>query len=103
MIRLLRVRGRSMLPTLQDGDLILVRRISTRAAAGLAPGTIVCVRHPHFGFMIKRLRAHAEDGTILLDSDGQTGADHTDLGPVAVTAVTHRFWFRLSGRRRHDV
>ncbi|MEL7298238.1 MAG: S24/S26 family peptidase [Pseudomonadota bacterium] len=97
------MRGRSMLPTLQDGDLILVRRISLRAAAGLAPGTVICVEHPHFGFMIKRLREHVDNGTVLLDSDGQTGADHADLGPVRLQAVTYRLWFRLPGRRRYAV
>ncbi|MEL7298680.1 MAG: S24/S26 family peptidase [Pseudomonadota bacterium] len=97
MIRLFRVTGRSMLPTLEDGDFFLAWRV--RDPAKLAPGTIVRLDHPHFGPMVKRLAGFCGPETARLASDGQTGADHADLGDVSVHAITHRLLLRIPKRR----
>ena len=92
MFRLFRVRGRSMLPTLGDGDFVIGRRIGERTVRRLAARAIVCVRHPHFGPIIKRV-ATVDGDTVRLDSDGETGSESANLGDVPVSCVTH--WARL--------
>ncbi|MEL6868957.1 MAG: S24/S26 family peptidase [Pseudomonadota bacterium] len=72
-MRLFRVNGRSMLPTLREGDFVIGRRFDA-GRSRLNTGQIVCVQHAHFGWMIKRIGALAED-QVRLDSDGQTGSE----------------------------
>lgn len=95
MIRVFRVRGRSMLPTLKDGDFIIARKLSAPAVQKLRKGAIVCLDHPHFGFMIKRLVRLNENATAIVDSDGQTGANQQSLGPVPMTCISHKLWLRI--------
>lgn len=96
MFRLFRVRGRSMLPTLGDGDYVIGRRIPAHALRRLRAGAVVCVDHPHFGALIKRLEA-IEGDRVRLTSDGVTGSDAASLGDVPLDRVTHRA--RLAIRR----
>ncbi|MEM9172551.1 MAG: S24 family peptidase [Pseudomonadota bacterium] len=70
MLRLFRVSGRSMLPTLRDGDLVIAWR-STRLRAG----RIICIDTTHEGWLIKRLRCR-HPARFYLDSDGQTGSEN---------------------------
>ncbi|MEM8546649.1 MAG: S24/S26 family peptidase [Pseudomonadota bacterium] len=79
MLRLFRVRGRSMLPTLHDGDWVVGQR---SAAQTLRPGAIVCVQHRHAGWLIKRL-GDQRDGHWRLDSDGQLGSESLGRVPSA--------------------
>ncbi|MEN7342101.1 MAG: S24/S26 family peptidase [Pseudomonadota bacterium] len=97
MIRLFRVSGRSMLPTLEDGDFFLA--LAVRNPLSLKPGTVVRLIHPHFGPMVKRLSGYDQHHHILLSSDGQTGADSADLGTIPAQAITHRMLFRIPRRR----
>lgn len=98
MLRLFRVRGRSMLPTLKEGDLILARRLTAGSVSRLKPGQLACLEHPHFGFMVKRLVA-IDATSATFDSDGQSGSEAASLGPVPLSAITHRVMFRI-GRRQ---
>ncbi|MFK8052612.1 MAG: hypothetical protein AB8F65_06530 [Woeseiaceae bacterium] len=84
-----------MLPTLEEGDFILVRRVRRHQVSSLELGTIVCLQHPHFGFMTKRLLALDDDGTVRVGSDGQTGSDSSALGPVPIHCITHRLLWRI--------
>ena len=95
-MKLFRIRGASMEPTLQDGDILLMRKRPPR------PGEIVVVDHPRFGVIVKRL---TERGTLT--GDGEDSTDETRLGayancrPIgtAVMAVTPSGMRRLSARR----
>ncbi|MEL7309975.1 MAG: S24/S26 family peptidase [Pseudomonadota bacterium] len=93
--RLFRVRGRSMLPTLADGDYVLARRLTDRRRATLATGAIVCVDHQHYGPMIKRT-GRVDAGHCELISDGQLGSDSSALGTVTLERVTHVAWASVS-------
>lgn len=73
-MRLFRVRGRSMLPTLHDGDYVIGRRFHA-GRSHLTSGQVVCVDHPHLGWLIKRTGVLTDGGVELL-SDGQTGNEH---------------------------
>ncbi|MEL6446655.1 MAG: S26 family signal peptidase [Pseudomonadota bacterium] len=89
MFKLFRVRGRSMLPTLGDGDFVIGRRIGPRAVRRLDTRAIVCAQHPHFGPIIKRI-AGVDGDTVRLDSDGVTGSESSSFGDVPIDCITHR-------------
>lgn len=61
----MRVSGDSMAPTIESGDLVLVRRY--RAGEQLTDGAIYVIRHDGW-VMLRRLRAN-ERKTIKLDAD----------------------------------
>ncbi len=89
MFKLFRVRGRSMLPTLGDGDFVIGRRIGPSAVRRLDTRAIVCAEHPHLGPIIKRI-ARVDGDTLRLDSDGETGAEPANFGDLPIECVTHR-------------
>lgn len=97
MYKLFRVRGRSMLPTLADGDFVIGRRISAGAVQKLTSDHVVCVQHPGLGALIKRIKTIGPDA-VSLSSDGQTGSESEHLGPVSPQHVTHRARFIISAR-----
>ncbi len=76
MIRLFRVRGRSMLPTLRPGDLLVLRRRQPRT------DDLVVVGHPRLGTVVKRLGA---DGRLV--GDGVESSSTHELGKLSNAAL----------------
>ena len=97
MLKLFRVRGRSMLPTLGDGDFVIARRLRAGAISRLKAGSMVCVEHPQLGALIKRIRS-IDNGVVTLSSDGQTGSESEALGPLNTSCITHRARVAISAR-----
>ncbi|HEY6932531.1 MAG TPA: S24 family peptidase [Marmoricola sp.] len=86
------VRGRSMLPTLGDGDRLLIRYDAAPSA-----GRVAVVRLPGGVVAVKRLDVLAEDGWWVSRDNPREGVDSWTLGrPVdAVPAVALcRLWPR---------
>lgn len=91
---LLRVRGRSMLPTLREGDLLLARRSSTAR-----PGDVVAVRwdgpRP---VSVKRLLRHEPEGWWVERDNPSEGVDSWSAGAVPqdglLAVVLVRLWPR---------
>ena len=86
------VRGRSMLPTLREGDRLLVRYDAPPAA-----GRIAVVRLPDGVVAVKRLHLLDEHGWWVSRDNPREGVDSWSLGrPVdAVLAVVlARLWPR---------
>ncbi len=81
------VRGRSMLPTLREGDRLLVRYAATPRE-----GALVVARLPDGTVAVKRaierrtMRTGAE-GWWLLSDNPEEGVDSRHRGPVASEAV----------------
>ncbi len=97
---LIRVRGRSMAPTLADGDYVLVRRPGRRGALTVRTGDVVCVRRPGLPMMIKRLGARdGASGRFALSGDGIGSMPSVDLGTVAGDEVLGRAVLVISARR----
>ena len=59
------VKGTSMLPTLQDGETIVVLKTKN-----FKVGDIVVARHPTYGLIVKRVAA-IQDGQVYLMSDNR--------------------------------
>lgn len=71
------VRGRSMLPTLRDGDRVLVRY--TKDAR---PGSLVLVRLPGRPLSVKRLLRREPEGWWVERDNPREGVDSWTVGAV---------------------
>ncbi len=84
-LRLMRVEGRSMWPTLSPGDRVLLRPHQTSTALP-ERGSIVVAQHPHRPGqrLIKRLVDVDDHGSMLLLGDQPDhSTDSRQLGPIA--------------------
>ena len=88
----MRIRGRSMEPTLSDGDVVLVR-------CGVPPsaGRLVLVRLPGGRpLAVKRALHHDQDGWWVERDNPAVGVDSWSVGAIAeddiVAQVVRRVW-----------
>jgi hypothetical protein len=72
------VRGRSMEPTLRDGDRLLVRYAATPRV-----GQVAVVRFADGVLAVKRLALHDADGWWVSRDNPAEGRDSWSAGPVA--------------------
>ena len=85
-LRIAVVRGPSMVPTLRDGDRVLVRH---GALGAVAAGRVVLVELPDRPLSVKRLVAIEADGRIRVEGDNEFGStDSRTLGPLPQGAIT---------------
>ncbi|WP_368506439.1 nickel-type superoxide dismutase maturation protease [Synechococcus sp. YX-04-1] len=79
---LLRIEGRSMQPTLEPGDRVLVRRLGRKLSPSL--GSVVVTWHPQRSKLrlIKRLKSVEETGLWLLGDNPTESTDSRQLGAV---------------------
>lgn len=84
MIKIIKVRGGSMRPTLVPGDYMII--IKARA---LRPGFVVLVDHPEYGVIVKRV-VSVSGATLRLVGDGHVTTETADMGDVAVSQVMGR-------------
>jgi phage repressor protein C with HTH and peptisase S24 domain len=84
------VRGRSMEPTLRDGDRVLVRY-------GAAPraGSLVLVRLPDRPLSVKRATRLEEDGWWVERDNPDEGVDSWLVGAIPVDDVVARVLLRV--------
>jgi signal peptidase I len=86
--RLIQVRGHSMMPTLQDGDKLLVRVGQTPS-----PGDLVVFRAREVvptadvTWMVKRAATVDPDGSVTVRGDNPHSQDSRHFGPVPGAAV----------------
>lgn len=89
------VRGRSMLPTLADGDRLLIRGAGRRAS----PGRLAVVRLPGGRpISVKRLAHHDGDGWWVERDNPHEGVDSWQVGAIrdadVLGTVVGRLWPR---------
>jgi nickel-type superoxide dismutase maturation protease len=86
------VRGPSMVPTLRDGDAILVRRTSRVRA-----GQVVVARFPGQPGLVVKRAVRVVDGGWWVEGDNEAVADDSRrYGPAVVEGrVLLRWWPRL--------
>ena len=89
------VRGRSMEPTLRDGDHLLVRWGGVPCA-----GRLVVVRWPGRPLSVKRAGLLADDGWWVERDNPVEGVDSWQAGPVAPADVVGVVLLRLWPLRR---
>jgi nickel-type superoxide dismutase maturation protease len=81
-IRLVRVTGESMLPTLHDGDVLLVRN-----GARVRAGRLVIVRLPDDVVAVKRATHRVPEGWWVERDNPAVGVDSWQVGAVAEAEV----------------
>ena len=84
MIKLVKVRGASMAPTLTTGDYMIVTK-----AWAMRPGFVVLVDHPKYGVIVKRVTS-VSGGTMELEGDGPESTSSAALGTIPQTYVRGR-------------
>lgn len=72
------VRGRSMEPTLHDGDRLLIRYHTTPR-----PGRVAIVRLPARGTAVKRIARRTDDGWWVERDNPAEGVDSWLIGAIA--------------------
>ena len=87
------VRGRSMLPTLADGDRLLLRYRGARKA-----GRVAVVRLPDGVVAVKRLSLYDDDGWWVTRDNPAEGVDSWSVGAIpesdVLAVVLCRIWPR---------
>ncbi len=89
------VRGRSMEPTLRDGDQLLVRW-----GGRPRPGHLVVVRWADRPLSVKRASVRSDDGWWVERDNPAEGVDSWQVGPVAEADVLATVLLRLWPLRR---
>jgi nickel-type superoxide dismutase maturation protease len=95
------VRGRSMEPTLHDGDRLLVRY-----RGRVRPGSLVVVRLPVRPIAVKRAGRRVDGGWWVERDNPDDGVDSWTVGPVAdddvLGVVVIRVWPPFRRRSGHS-
>lgn len=92
---LMQVEGPSMVPTLTEGDLVVVR-----FGSRLRPGAVVLARHPlrQNLLVVKRAVERRADGWWLLSDNSGVESDSRDYGAVPQELVLGRVLLRVRPR-----
>jgi nickel-type superoxide dismutase maturation protease len=90
-LRRVQVSGPSMLPTLQDGDRLLVR-----VCRRLRVGDVVVIHDPDepARLVVKRVAAISDEGITVLGDNAAASRDSRTYGPVQRQLVFGRAWWR---------
>jgi phage repressor protein C with HTH and peptisase S24 domain len=95
-LAVVRVRGASMQPTLEDGDVLIVR-----VGAEPAPGRLVVVRLPgRDGLAVKRVLREEPEGWWVERDNPRVGTDSWVTGAVPASDIVAQVVGRLWPPRR---
>ena len=99
MIKLVKVTGNSMSPTLVDGDYVLIRK--PRRQRKLTLGLIYVINHSELGRIIKRLGDMKHDRCFFI-GDNPSSTPSTVIGAVESSRVIGQVIWVIgkSGTRR---
>jgi hypothetical protein len=86
MLRLMRVKGSSLRPEVQDGDVVLL--LTWRRLWRLRPGQMVVFRQPTYGTLIKKIeRLGPGTGQVFVTGTHAASADSYEFGPVTIQNI----------------
>ena len=99
MLKLVKVTGNSMSPTLEDGDYVLIRKL--RRQRKLTLGLIYVINHSELGRIIKRLSDMKHDRCYFI-GDNPSSTPSTVIGAVESSRVIGQVILAIgkSGTRR---
>ena len=96
MIKIAKVRGASMRPTLAPGDYLILTK-----ARAIRAGYVVLVDHPKYGVIVKRVKSVSPDSLRLQgDSPESTASDNMGDVPLALVKSRARWAVTPKGLKR---
>jgi len=84
-LRIAQVRGPSMVPTLRDGDRVLVWLTAPRRTPRV--GQIVVIELPDRPLSIKRIASVSDDGVEIVGDNPFGSTDSRELGMLPISAI----------------
>ena len=81
MLRLLKIRGDSLIPEFQEGDFVLVSKIPFLFIPP-TPGDIIAFHQPGYGLLIKRIQLVTPDRNLNVIGTHNESIDSRVFGPV---------------------
>ena len=91
-LKIFRVSGDSMSPTIIDGDYVLARKFKTKPPNG----SIAVIQHPSLGRLIKRINFANQTGEIFVSGDNDLSTPSEEIGPLNEELFRYRVFFRIS-------
>jgi len=82
MLRVFKVKGNSMLPTLKEGDYVVAFSRFWLRFLQMKIGRLVIIQHPEFGTMIKRISAVVNDGVYVQGDNSLESITSDDIGAI---------------------
>ena len=86
MLKLVKVTGNSMSPTLEDGDYVITKKPRPQSNGYLASGLIYVINHSDLGRIIKRLSDMKHDRCYFI-GDNPSSTPSTLIGAVEFSRV----------------
>ncbi len=82
MLKLLKIKGDSLLPDFCEGDFVVIIKIPF-LWFNISPGDVVVFRHPEYGTLIKRVDHFTPDGaSLFVVGTHPNSVDSRRFGPV---------------------
>lgn len=95
-IKIMRVRGQSMFPTLQANDYVVIAKWP---GMSLSTGEIVVVTHPCLATIIKRIQQQSDTGKLWLAGDNSLSTTSEHIGWVPVSAVKGKVIYNITANK----
>jgi len=86
VIKIAKVRGASMRPTLAPGDYIIITKARVQS---LHAGFVLLVDHPEYGIIVKRVKS-VTDSFLRLEGDSSESTASEDMGDVPLEYIKGR-------------
>ena len=86
MFKLMRVKGNSLRPEVQDGDVVLL--LTWRRLWKLKPGDRVVFSQPTYGTLIKKIeRLGPGEDQVFVTGTHAASVDSYEFGPIAIQSI----------------
>jgi signal peptidase I len=94
MLKLLRVKGNSLRPEVQDGDMVML--LTWRRLWKLKPGDRVVFRQPTYGTLIKKIeRLGPGKDQVFVTGTHAASVDSYEFGPISIQSIIGKVIFVL--------
>jgi signal peptidase I len=94
MLKLLRVKGNSLRPELQDGDMVML--LTWRRLWKLQPGDRVVFSQPTYGTLIKKIeRLGPGKDQVFVTGTHAASVDSYEFGPISIQSIIGKVIFVL--------
>lgn len=94
VLEVLRITGTSMAPTFSDGDFVIALSDDV-CARPPALGSVVIIRHPGLGLLVKRVLEVDNEGRVKVGGDNPMSVSSRELGRFESSQIFGRVLLRF--------